>query len=348
MSEVVPHKKNIVRAGKAREYRSVVETLDFGVGSQAAKVQLADKSVGRGSCLGCKDAPCMTLGSDETKLPEALSEFPGDPSRDVCPTRAISWREGGEAILIDESVCIGCGLCVARCPYGAISSTLEGKAVVEIGDPDGLTSPAKESHSAPHPKPDRVGQIGPVSSPALGMIPEAVHRLNDIESTQFVRNLLIACGIECRTRRRGDTNVRMDGVVGLESGRIGVVEIELGAAMLESPRALIEDVAVMHGRYGIDVKEIDPVSVILTLPHLRTEYYRVMADIETVLGLRCRTVTIGSLIAMLWHFKTIDGFAGELFVTSPENTDLVRGIQEHISDSIPDEQPYPGAYRPSK
>jgi hypothetical protein len=46
----------------------------------------------------------------------------------------------------------------------------------------------------------------------------------------------------------------MDGVLGLSDGRLGVLEIELGNAVLDSPRFLLEDVAVLHGRYGIEVR----------------------------------------------------------------------------------------------
>jgi ferredoxin len=347
MSEVVPHKKSIYRAGKFREYRAPAEQLDFGEGALPVKVRLADKTNGRGTCLGCHDAPCMMLSAGDTALPEALSDFPGDPNRGVCPTHAISWNDESEAVFINAA-CIGCGLCAARCPYGAISLTAEGKAVVEISDPDKLTAVrANEPDPAEHANPQRVGQLGKVRSPALHQMPESIGMLNDIESSQFVRNLLIECGISCRIRRRGDTNIRMDGVLGLSNDRLGVLEIELSIAVLESPRALLEDVAVLHSRYGIEVERIDPVSVILGLPNARSEYFQVIADIEKVLGIRCRTLTIGCLLAVLWRFQTIDGFTENLFMTSPVDTDLLPAMKRFISELIPP-QPYSGAYRPSK
>ncbi len=49
------------------------------------------------SCLHCEDAPCVT----------------------VCPTGA-SYKRGEDGIvLVDEDMCIGCGLCAWACPYGA-------------------------------------------------------------------------------------------------------------------------------------------------------------------------------------------------------------------------------------
>ncbi|PWW00440.1 Fe-S-cluster-containing dehydrogenase component [Hoeflea marina] len=49
------------------------------------------------SCLHCDDAPCVT----------------------VCPTGASYKRSEDGIVLVDEDMCIGCGLCAWACPYGA-------------------------------------------------------------------------------------------------------------------------------------------------------------------------------------------------------------------------------------
>ena len=49
------------------------------------------------SCLHCEDAPCVT----------------------VCPTGASYKRQEDGIVLVNESACIGCGLCAWACPYGA-------------------------------------------------------------------------------------------------------------------------------------------------------------------------------------------------------------------------------------
>ena len=348
MSEVVPHLRARGPGSKIHEYREPAMGRDFKDGLQPVTIKLRDATTGLGTCLGCHDAPCMMLATEDLALPEALRQFPGDPVREICPTGAITWNDSGEVAVVNGEACIGCGLCVARCPYGAISLTSEGVAVVEISDPDNLMVVAPASSSTGHLRPTSIGCIGPMTLPALQRMPEAIASLNSQVSSRFIRNLLIQCGIKCRTRRPGDTNVRMDGVLATTNGRLGVLEIELGNDVLESPRALLEDAAVLHGRYGIEVGRIDPVSVITGLPNVRSEYYRVMSDIEKVLTLRCRTVTVGALLAVLWHFERIDGFTGDLFVTSPNNTNLLPPMRHHLSDSIPVCPPYKGAYEPSK
>jgi len=49
------------------------------------------------SCLHCENAACVT----------------------VCPTGASYKREEDGIVLVDEALCIGCGLCAWACPYGA-------------------------------------------------------------------------------------------------------------------------------------------------------------------------------------------------------------------------------------
>ena len=349
MPKVIPHKKFKGQSGKVREYHSRIVNLEFNNNLEPILVTLSNGMKGRGSCLGCIDAPCMNLSRTNMKLPKILKEFPGDPALEVCPTTAITWDDSHNNAVVNGDECICCGLCVARCPYGAIHLTREGVAVVESGDPDRLTvdcvnAPNHEEHFVL----DRIGQIGPINFTFMQKMPDSLTNLNDTQSSRLVRNLLIECGIMCRTRRKGDTNVRMDGVLSTTDGRLGVIEIELSNAVLESPRALMEDVSVLHSRYGITIDSIDPVSVILSLPNYRSEYFQVISDIEQVLGLRCRTITVGALLSVLWQFKKITGFSTGLFVTSPNNADLLPSMKCHFSNDFSEIEPYLGAYRPGK
>jgi len=349
MSDVVRHKRVIERECNYRRYSGDITELDFGDGTKPIKVAISNGKEGNGTCLGCHDAPCMILKSEELSLPDVVSSFPGDPAKNVCPTQAISWNEAGTSIVVDAELCIGCCLCVARCPYGAISSTGEGNVVVEDSDPSGLSTIVEESRNTQdHIDPIRIGNLAQANSQTVGRILEGLGSLTDIEATRFVRNLLTTIGIACRTRRKGDTNVRIDGLVSLADGHIGVIEIEFGNSVLESPRALLEDIAILHGRYDIQLCSIEAISFIVALPNARSEYFQVIADIETVLGIRCRTMTLGAVLTVLWSNLKIQSLGDNLFVTQSPDTSLLIGMKEHLSSSISNTEPYPGAYQPSK
>lgn len=349
MPELVPHLRDRGSVGYVRVYQESLTVRDFNNGLQPVIIELSNGMKGHGTCLGCHDAPCMMLSEADMKLSESLAAFPGNPSREICPTQAITWDDSDEFTHVNSEACIGCGLCVARCPYGAISLSDQGVAVVEHDDLDDLTVEGANSTSPEeHPETLRIGRIGPIDSPSVREMPNSIAKMPNHVATRFIRNLLIECGMKTRTRRQGDTNIRIDGVLFTKDKDVGVLEIELGNDVLASPRALLEDVAVLHRRYGVEKENITPVSVVVELPNRRTEYFRVIDDIEKVLGLRCRTVTVGALLSMIWHFQRINGFTEGLFETSPDDSDLLPAMQRYVSESIPAIEPYPGAYRSSK
>ncbi len=288
----------------------------------------------------------MMLTDAQPGLSGTLAEFPGDPSHDVCPTDAIAWDEVGEVPTIDVANCIGCGLCALHCPYGAISLSPEGVALVEGSDPDNVTD-AETGAVQPHVATPRQGNLSGVEVPFAREMPKVTGKLNDIQGTRLARNMLSACGLAASMRRKGDTNVRMDGLLRFVDGQIGVVELETGSEMLELPRALLEDVAVLHNRFGVPIEEIVPVSVIGTLPNVRGEYYQVIDDIAKVLNIRLRTLTIGVVCMVMWRFKILDRLNRDLFTTKAGATNLHTSLVQLIPD-LPAEEPYPGAYRPSK
>lgn len=48
-------------------------------------------------CMHCEDSPCVR----------------------ICPTKALSRKEGEDHILFNSELCIGCHSCVLVCPFGA-------------------------------------------------------------------------------------------------------------------------------------------------------------------------------------------------------------------------------------
>lgn len=345
MSDLVPHKRTLHRRGRLRWFNVDPKKI-LNTPGRGGSIQFVDGRWRVATCLGCHDAPCMELGESDLSIGGALQSFPGDPSRDVCPTDAISWNDAGEAATIDSTDCIGCGLCAARCPYGAISMDPDGVAVVQGDDPDGITH-ITDTSVGPHVMLSRSGMLNALTARFARQMPTIIADLTDSQGTLLVRNMLTAVGVKASIRRKGDTNVRIDGVLRTSADQIGVFELETGTTVLESPRALLEDIAVLHGRFGVPVAAITPVSVILALPSVRSEYYRVIDDIASVFGIHCRTVTLGALCALIWRFATINELAGNLFCTTAGSIDLHPSLAHMVPD-LPRTEPYSGAYRPTK
>ena len=345
MSDLVFHRQILRRRGRMRWFNAEPKKILFRAG-RAGSIRFTDGHLGLGTCLGCHDAPCMELTEPELSIGGALQSFPGDPSRDVCPTDAITWDEAGEVPIVDGKECIGCGLCAVRCPYGAITMGPDGIAVVEGDDPDGIAD-TTDTSIGPHVLIPRSGILGGPTARFVREMPEIISRLTDAQSTLLARNMLVASGVRASMRRKGDPNVRMDGVLRTPTEQIGVVELETGVAVLETPRALLEDIAVLHSRFGVPVAAIIPVSLIGTLPNIRSEYYRVIDDILSVLDIQCRTVTLGALCVLNWHFAKLDRLDGDLFTTTGSTTDLHSSLVQVIPD-LPSVEPHPGAYRPAK
>ena len=312
MSDFIFHKNEQAKGTFARHYTASATEVRYAHDS-LTKVVLDDGRLITGSCLGCGDSPCIRKDRSDFMLPGELKDFPGDPGIDVCPTGAINWdNEKSTAFVVAED-CIGCGLCISRCPYGAISLAKGLTARVESAALDGVV--VHEQIKGDHPKVKRTGQIAAPNAPAARNFPEKINSLNDEKKRLLIRNFFNEVGLNASTRRRGDSNMRID-IIGVSGNqRPFVAEVESGKDALESPRALLEDVAVLHSRYGYRVDDIDPVSVLLSLPSSRSEYYQVIRDIEKVLNLRCRTIAVDALIDLLWNCQKIESFDENAFFT---------------------------------
>ena len=72
-------------------------------------------------------------------VPMACVQCQSAPCQAVCPVKAISRDEELGRVMIDYDVCIGCRICVAICPFGAVSFDTPTKRVIKCdlcdGDP---------------------------------------------------------------------------------------------------------------------------------------------------------------------------------------------------------------------
>jgi carbon-monoxide dehydrogenase iron sulfur subunit len=61
------------------------------------------------SCQHCEEAACVA----------------------ACPTGAVHRNSSGKPVLVDETICIGCSMCVQACPFGMMAMTPGGKVAIK-------------------------------------------------------------------------------------------------------------------------------------------------------------------------------------------------------------------------
>lgn len=317
-----------------------------------ALIRFSDSSIGMGSCIRCADAPCIEYSASEFTLDEFV-DFPADANLLVCPSKAISWPQDSDSPTIDSEACISCGICVGRCPVSAIWLNQELLAVVN-DEPNQHFVAAEELATAEEQN-SLISKFCNISANGLyvqesdDLIQYWYERFQEIASRQsaqfpnhLVRNLLMAIGISALMRRRGDTNIRMDVVFGQTGGKIGTCEVELGSGVLDAPRNILDNVAVLVSRYGHKKKSIIPLIISLSLPNQRSEYWRVIKDINEVLDVRVNSLTIGILVLMVWNRLMIPLDSLELFYGDSDSPSLKNQVEAQLDRQLNILSGYPG------
>lgn len=294
----------------------------------AAEWRFEDGSSIAGACVGCIDEPCRLVHQNEQVVP-SLSSFSRSRNSALCPVEAMSWDNQDEVPVIDQDACIGCGLCVARCPVGAISMK---EHVASVATPtDSHLLHMLTSRSVSVAKSEQRSQLTalppikatvPVQDDAevvtvsrkLKHVPEPMQR-------RAVRSVLVAAGNTVAISRQGDVHTRMDGIYS-NGSELGSLEVEFGNDSLESIRATLDDIAVLHCRYKLDLKKQDPLVVCLSLPRERQGYWQVISDISRVLGIEVRTVTFAALLLLVWNGKVADNQALSEFIPKFGSTSI--------------------------
>lgn len=128
--------------------------------------------------------------------------------------------------------------------------------------------------------------------------------------------------------RIGDNNTRYDAKLSIENGRFeGIVEVEVpSTAMLDAPRNLLDDIAVVSNRNNIDLDKIIPIVICWTFPNNRTDYWNVVNDINKVLNIKIRTIPIMALAVFYWTNNKLN-LEGESFYVDVDNNSLMEIIE---------------------
>lgn len=106
--------------------------------------------------------------------------------------------------------------------------------------------------------------------------------------------------------RKGDNSERFDATITFPNYKV-VTEIEIPSTeILDAPRNLLDDYAVMHCRKGEDANNIIPLVICWDLPNRRTDYWNVVTDIYNILGIKIKTISILALALYYWTDTPLD------------------------------------------
>jgi len=353
----------ILKQLEAERYaKSVIESVQpisvtWKDAAEPATILFSDGQSSYGSCIRCSSPPCMEYSSSELDF-HSFSMFPADQNNQVCPTSAVLWEFDSPFPTIDNDQCILCGICVARCPSRAIFMTDNGALIndeenshFKISEREATEDTTKESASL-FCSISESGSLYSETEDRLQVISTRIDEIASGQQSQFpnllARNLLISTGINTVMRRRGDTNVRMDLLLSIDQCLIGPGEVEFSNAIIDVPRNLLDDVAVIVSRYGIDKEDIIAISILKSLPNQRSEYWQVVQDIRAVLDLKISSLTSGILFLLLWNRSSLS--MGSLTSFSCiETSDFRRKLTEDIiKRPLNLQQGYPGLFESEK
>lgn len=311
-----------------------------------------EKGSGLGVCLNCAEKYCIKYRLEEIDS-GTVNSFPIETNNDVCPVGAIFWDEKKKKIIINQKKCFKCGLCISRCPVGAVYfdgtvkiNYLETKDIIKLEH--------NESNLKKHldylykcRKLKKKGTFIKESEELLLSIYKKMPTLNYFQQNQFVRNLLIQVGIRCSLSRVGDVYTRMDAVFNDSGRNFGVAEIEFGKDTLESARALLDDIAVLHVRYKMNKEKIIPLLVCLQLPNFRQGYWQVVKDIKRVEKININTVSVGSLLVLMWNNVYLNLCSTPIYIDYDDcNLRLI--IESLLKCKISIKNKYLGIFEPEK
>lgn len=186
-------------------------------------------------------------------------------------------------------------------------------------------------------------------------LPEKLNNLREAISTvkltpngenELISLLFSKVNGEIYFPRKGDNSERFDVTITFPDYKI-VSEVEIpSSAILDAPRNLLDDYAVMYTRRGETDITIVPLVICWDLPNKRTDYWNVITDINAILGVKIKTISILALALYYWTDSSID-FLNDDFYLDYSNSTLDKAIELLQKNGL-NERDYPGYFKPFK
>ena len=174
----------------------------------------------------------------------------------------------------------------------------------------------------------------------------SVNTITDEEKKRIITSLFLKMGGKVYFPRKGDNSERFDALIEFESYK-AVAEIEIPSiAILDAPRNLLDDYAVLKARREEDKSEIVPLVICWDLPNKRTDYWNVISDINNILNLKIKTISVPALAILYWTNSSLN-LKDDTFFLNYGNTEM-EYISNNKKEKSIDIYDFPGFFYPGK
>lgn len=134
----------------------------------------------------------------------------------------------------------------------------------------------------------------------------SIVKLSSGGENELIRLLIEGLGLKIYFPRKGDNSERFDALIDFVNYK-SVVEIEIPSTeILDAPRNLLDDYAVLKCRKNEKDNDIVPAVICWDLPNKRTDYWNVITDINAILGIKIKTISILALALHYWTKTPLD------------------------------------------
>lgn len=163
---------------------------------------------------------------------------------------------------------------------------------------------------------------------------------------ELVELLFHGLGTDVYFPRKGDNSERFDALVSFKKYK-AVVEIEIPSTeILDAPRNLLDDYAVLKCRKNEKATDIVPLVLCWDLPNKRTDYWNVITDVNNILGIKIKTISILALALHYWTNTPLNLVNDDYFLEYANcSMDYSEKILKRAGLNIDD---YPGYFSPLK
>lgn len=249
------------------------------------------------ACVRCPDTPCRSTGPDSAD--------------DVCPVAALEISQADGSVLVSAD-CVGCGICVIRCPVGALHYCAVERCCG--GSTSELMSAVPTTRDEFEAWLTRAGgtcAVGP--DERRSFLNTAMRRAEGLFAREFyplVASLFRVIGVPATPSNPGDTSNRIDLVLTDPIDPIPVEvksRTEVEAINIKSVQQALENKLVISRLAGMpSLSDTSTLIVGYRYPPDRSGVDELIDDIEDAFGIRIGLISLRRLYEVFLEV-TLDG-----------------------------------------